>query len=62
MRAEQTGRWTRLRIDPKQKRISAVWHRVAGESTVCGLLIGDREVPGQPPAGAKLCRHCEVLS
>lgn len=62
MKAQAEAAWTRLIIYPKHKGLSPVWHRIAGESTACGVLIGDRGQKGQPPPGAPLCRHCEVLS
>lgn len=54
--------WVRLLIGHNRGRRSEIWHRAAGEATVCGVLLAERvwALEERPPPRQRRCRVCEA--
>jgi hypothetical protein len=58
----RTDQWVRLKLGPKHRHGTGVWHRHDGEKTLCGFGLFDRAIPGTPPPGAKTCCFCQLVT
>lgn len=53
-----SGRWVRLYLDPKHRRLG-LYHLTDGNGgTLCGFALNGRAVEGVPTTPSSKCRFC----